>query len=360
MKYCKQQESLMDTRVRDMVQITKMVLDAMKAPANNTVLAPANPMGAVNTNAVGGVVNGLNTNAVGGVVNGLNANAVGGAVNTNAVGGVVNGLNTNAVGGAVNTNAVGGGLNGLNANTIGGVVNTNTIGGGLNGLNANTVNVNGMGGTMTGAEAFAAREKEGQLKALLHDCDELISLYLADLQTRSDPRLVRTAAVDALLQRVRSATLTGPTAQWTSTEILLVLQRLKEKESQLLAVQEKYDLLIRDMMRVENERDEMKKKAVEAETQAGVAKQELQQKETELETWKQIANRSGGGGAYPLLGSSPAVATNPYAITPYSTWEREWNVRIRTAHSEAEIDALINRVRTKVMKLWCCLLELLA
>lgn len=307
MKYCKQQESLMDTRVRDMVQITKMVLDAMKAPANNTVLAPANPVGATNVNAV----------------------------------------NTNAVGGVMNTNAVGG----VNANAVGGVVN---------GLNTNTANINGMGGTMTGSEAFAAREKEGQLKALLRDCDELISLYLADLQTRSDPRLVRTAAVDALLQRVRAVTLTGPTAQWTSTEILLVLQRLKEKESQLLAVQEKYDLLIRDMMRVENERDEMKKKAVEAETQAGVAKQGLQQKETELETWKQIANRSGGGGAYPLLGSSPAVVTNPYAITPYSTWERESDVRIRTAHSEAEIDALINRVRTKVMKLWCCLLELLA
>ncbi len=315
MKYCKQQESLMDTRVRDMVQITKMVLDAMKAPANNTVLAPANPVGATNVNAV-------NTNAVGGV----NANAVGG----------------------------------VNANAVGGVVNTTTIGGVVNGLNTNTANINGMGGTMTGSEAFAAREKEGQLKALLHDCDELISLYLADLQTRSDPRLVRTAAVDALLQRVRAVTLTGPTAQWTSTEILLVLQRLKEKESQLLAVQEKYDLLIRDMMRVENERDEMKKKAEEAETQAGVAKQELQQKETELETWKQIANRSGGGGAYPLLGSNPAVVTNPYAITPYSTWERESDVRIRTAHSEAEIDALINRVRTKVMKLWCCLLELLA
>lgn len=315
MKYCKQQESLMDTRVRDMVQITKMVLDAMKAPANNTVLAPANPVGATNVNAV-------NTNAVGGV----NANAVGG----------------------------------VNANAVGGVVNTTTIGGVVNGLNTNTANINGMGGTMTGSEAFAAREKEGQLKALLRDCDELISLYLADLQTRSDPRLVRTTAVDALLQRVRAVTLTGPTAQWTSTEILLVLQRLKEKESQLLAVQEKYDLLIRDMMRVENERDEMKKKAEEAETQAGVAKQELQQKETELETWKQIANRSGGGGAYPLLGSSPAVVTNPYAITPYSTWERESDVRIRTAHSEAEIDALINRVRTKVMKLWCCLLELLA
>lgn len=306
----------MDTRVRDMVQITKMVLDVMKAPANNTVLAPANPVGATNVNAV-------NTNAVGGV----NANAVGGVVNTN---------------------------------TIGGVMNTNTVGGVMNGLNTNTANINGMGGTMTGSEAFAAREKEGQLKALLRDCDELISLYLADLQTRSDPRLVRTTAVDALLQRVRAVTLTGPTAQWTSTEILLVLQRLKEKESQLLAVQEKYDLLIRDMMRVENERDEMKKKAEEAETQAGVAKQELQQKETELETWKQIANRSGGGGAYPLLGSSPAVVTNPYAITPYSTWERESDVRIRTAHSEAEIDALINRVRTKVMKLWCCLLELLA
>ena len=314
----------MDTRVRDMVQITKMVLDAMKAPANNTVLAPANPVGATNVNAV-------NTNAVGGV----NANAVGG-VNANAVGGVVN------------------------TNTIGGVMNTNTVGGVVNGLNTNTANINGMGGTMTGSEAFAAREKEGQLKALLRDCDELISLYLADLQTRSDPRLVRTTAVDALLQRVRAVTLTGPTAQWTSTEILLVLQRLKEKESQLLAVQEKYDLLIRDMMRVENERDEMKKKAEEAETQAGVAKQELQQKETELETWKQIANRSGGGGAYPLLGSSPAVVTNPYAITPYSTWERESDVRIRTAHSEAEINALINRVRTKVMKLWCCLLELLA
>ena len=84
MKYCKQQESLMDTRVRDMVQITKMVLDAMKAPANNTVLAPANPVGATNVNAV-------NTNAVGGV---MNTNAVGG-VNANAVGGVVNGLNTN-------------------------------------------------------------------------------------------------------------------------------------------------------------------------------------------------------------------------------------------------------------------------
>ena len=111
MKYCKQQESLMDTRVRDMVQITKMVLDAMKAPANNTVLAPANPVGATNVNAV-------NTNAVGGV-------------NANAVGGVMNGLNTN------------------------------------------TANINGMGGTMTGSEAFAAREKEGQLKALLRDCDEL-------------------------------------------------------------------------------------------------------------------------------------------------------------------------------------------
>ena len=160
MKYCKQQESLMDTRVRDMVQITKMVLDAMKAPANNTVLAPANPVGATNVNAV-------NTNAVGGV----NANAVGG-VNANAVGGVVN------------------------TNTIGGVMNTNTVGGVVNGLNTNTANINGMGGTMTGSEAFAAREKEGQLKALLRDCDELISLYLADLQTRSDPRLVRTTAVD--------------------------------------------------------------------------------------------------------------------------------------------------------------------
>ena len=316
----------MDTRVRDMVQITKMVLDVMKAPANNTVLAPANPVGATNVNAV-------------------NANAVGGVVNTNTIGGV---MNTNTVGGVMNTN------------TVGGVMNSNTVGGVVNGLNTNTANINGMGGTMTGSEAFAAREKEGQLKALLRDCDELISLYLADLQTRSDPRLVRTTAVDALLQRVRAVTLTGPTAQWTSTEILLVLQRLKEKESQLLAVQEKYDLLIRDMMRVENERDEMKKKAEEAETQAGVAKQELQQKETELETWKQIANRSGGGGVYPLLGSNPAVVTNPYAITPYSTWERESDVRIRTAHSEAEIDALINRVRTKVMKLWCCLLELLA
>ena len=311
MKYCKQQESLMDTRVRDMVQITKMVLDAMKAPVNNTVLAPANPVGAVNSNPVN--ANPVNTNPMGGVM---------------GTAGVVNGLNTNAVGGAMNTNAVGGVVGGSLTGTVG-AINTN----------------------LTGAEAFAAREKEGQLKALLHDCDELISLYLADLQTRADPRLVRTAAVDVLLQRVRAATLTGPTAQWTSTEILLVLQRLKEKESQLLAVQEKYDLLIRDMMRVENERDEMKKKAVEAETQAGVAKQELQQKETELETWKQIANRSGGGGTYPLLGSGPAVATNPYAITPYSTWEREWEVRIRMAHSEAEIDALINRVRTKVMKL---------
>ena len=117
MKYCKQQESLMDTRVRDMVQITKMVRDVRKAPANNTVLAPANPVGATNVNAV-------NTNAVGGV----NANAVGGVMNTNTVGGVVNGLNTN------------------------------------------TANINGMGGAMTGSEAFAAREKEGQLKALLRDC----------------------------------------------------------------------------------------------------------------------------------------------------------------------------------------------
>ena len=246
----------MDTRVQDMVQITKMVVDVIKTTASN----PTGPA----------------SNTAGGALPGANPTPLAGAMTTGTMAGTVGGTMTGTVGGT-------------------------------------------MAGTMTGTEMFAAREKEQQLKDLLKECDQFISLYLSDLQTRADPRLVRTASADALIQRVRAVTMTTPSMQWTNTEILLVLQRLKDKESQLLALQEKYDVLIRDMMRMENEQDELKKRAVNAETQAGVAKQDLQQKTAELETWKQIANRPGGGGNYPIASSSPPLVSNQYAITSYST-----------------------------------------
>ena len=256
----------MDTRVQDMVQITKMVVDVIKTTASN----PTGPA----------------SNTAGGALPGANPTPLAGAMTTGTVAGTVGGTMTGTVGGT------------MTKGTVGGAMTT---------------------GTMTGTEMFAAREKEQQLKDLLKECDQFISLYLSDLQTRADPRLVRTASADALIQRVRAVTMTTPSMQWTNTEILLVLQRLKDKESQLLALQEKYDVLIRDMMRMENEQDELKKRAVNAETQAGVAKQDLQQKTAELETWKQIANRPGGGGNYPIASSSPPLVSNQYAITSYST-----------------------------------------
>ena len=106
-------------------------------------------------------------------------------------------------------------------------------------------------------DLFALKEREQTLKELLHDCDQFISLYMRDVSTRFDGNRVRDSTVGALLARVRDVTGLGRTDNWSNSDVLLLLQRLKEKESLLVTTQEKYDLVIQDMMAIENERDDM-------------------------------------------------------------------------------------------------------
>ena len=154
--------------------------------------------------------------------------------------------------------------------------------------------------TPTG-DLFALKEREQTLKELLRDCDQFISLYMRDVNTRFDGNRVRDSTVDALLARVRSVTGLGRTENWSNSDVLLLLQRLKEKESLLVTTQEKYDLVIQDMMAMENERDDMKKKIalfcdVDAraviKVEVATSKQQVQQKDAELQTWKQAAARN--------------------------------------------------------------------
>lgn len=59
-----------------------------------------------------------------------------------------------------------------------------------------------------------------------------------------------------------------------------------------MTTQEKYDLVIQDMMAMENERDDMKKKMTQMEVEVATSKQQVQQKDAELQTWKQAAARN--------------------------------------------------------------------
>ena len=90
--------------------------------------------------------------------------------------------------------------------------------------------------TPTG-ELFALKEREQTLKELLRDCDQFISLYMRDVNTRFDGNRVRDSTVDALLARVRSVTGLGRTENWSNSDVLLLLQRLKEKESLVVTTQ---------------------------------------------------------------------------------------------------------------------------
>ena len=136
------------------------------------------------------------------------------------------------------------------------------------------------------------KEREQTLKDLLHDCDQFISLYMRDVSTRFDGNRVRDSTVGALLARVRDVTGLGRTDNWSNSDVLLLLQRLKEKESLLVTTQEKYDLVIQDMMAIENERDDMKKKMTQMEVEVATSRQQVQQKDAELQTWKQAAARN--------------------------------------------------------------------
>lgn len=141
-------------------------------------------------------------------------------------------------------------------------------------------------------DLFALKEREQTLKDLLHDCDQFISLYMRDVSTRFDGNQVRDSTVGALLARVRDVTGLGRTDNWSNSDVLLLLQRLKEKESLLVTTQEKYDLVIQDMMAIENERDDMKKKMTQMEVEVATSRQQVQQKDAELQTWKQAAARN--------------------------------------------------------------------
>ena len=150
--------------------------------------------------------------------------------------------------------------------------------------------------TAPAGDFFALKEREQMLKELLRDCDQFISLYMRDVNTRFDGNRVRDSTVDSLLARVRSMTGLTRTENWSNSDVLLLLQRLKEKESLLITTQEKYDLVIQDMMTMENERDAMKKKMTQMEVEVATSKQQIQQKDAELQTWKQAAARNADAG----------------------------------------------------------------
>ena len=139
----------------------------------------------------------------------------------------------------------------------------------------------GWSGTET-AELLKMREQERQLKSLLEDCYALIYTYSNDLDTRPDQYNIRYGQTSEIIERIKrvfgltyQSVLMPP--QWTQNDVLLLLQRIQEKEKQLHDANEKRSLLLQEMMQVENERDK-------AQAQQKEAEEKLREKEKEVES----------------------------------------------------------------------------
>lgn len=141
----------------------------------------------------------------------------------------------------------------------------------------------GWSGTET-AELLKMREQERQLKSLLEDCYALIHTYSNDLGTRPDQYNIRYGQTSEIIERIKrvfgltyQSVLMPP--RWTQNDVLLLLQRIQDKEKQLFDANEKRSLLLQEMMQVENERDK-------AQAQQKEAEEKLREKEREVESLK--------------------------------------------------------------------------
>ena len=216
----------------------------------------------------------------------------------------------------------------------------------------------GWSGTET-AELLRMREQERQLKSLLDDCYALIHTYSNDLDTRPDQYNLRYGQTSEIIERIKRVF--GPTYQsvlmpprWTQNDVLLLLQRVQDKEKQLYDAEERKTLLLQEMMQVENERDKAQRQQKEAEDKLREKEREvdslkLQQKSDTWNTYKPNAVKT-----TPL--PTATTSTTPYTYSsPLLNYSSPipsvlWNIIIyRINHTQQEIEEVINRVRKRVL-----------
>lgn len=159
-------------------------------------------------------------------------------------------------------------------------------------------------------DLFARREKDNNTNQIIEDCYKYICIE-SDMKTAVDRYNIRLTAGEALLSRIRSSFSVGSlSSNWSSSDTLLLLNRMIQTEYDLKQLKEKQSLFVEDMMRVENQRDESvkqeqktKEDLLRCEGQLSQAKLDLQKKEGEVAEWKKLAlsNSSNPGPSVPFL-----------------------------------------------------------
>lgn len=180
-------------------------------------------------------------------------------------------------------------------------------------------------GSSQPVDLFARREKDSITNQIIEDCYKFICIE-SDMKTAIDRYNIRSTAGEALLSRIRSSFSVGyASINWSSSDTLLLLNRMIQTEYDLKQLKERQSLFVEDMMRVENQRDDFMKKEQKAkdslrlcETQLSQAKMDLQKKEGEVEEWKKLAlsncSNPGSSGPYVPPQIVPQVQTFSYAI----------------------------------------------
>ena len=206
-------------------------------------------------------------------------------------------------------------------------------------------------------DQFAQREKEAMMNQLIEDCYKYICLEKDHFNT-VDPYNIRSSTAQNLLDRLRpllsSSSLQVSSLRWSTTDSLLLLQKLVQTEYDTKKLQEKHSMLLENMMKTENQRDDLMKENQKVKEELNICqgqvtqyKYDLQRKETEVKEWKDLAMKNGGKS----IGSSIPYQA-PIQPTPtYLYFNNNWNIINRNDFSDDGVNEILARVKSKLSRL---------
>ena len=146
-------------------------------------------------------------------------------------------------------------------------------------------------------DRFAVHEQLTLQKQLLQDCQTLIATYQNDFNTRADPFGIRTSSPQSLLNQLQSVV--GNPVQMTSSDCLLLLNRLTKSEADLLQARQRLDIMAteainNDSKRItaEREKKEWEGKVTMLQADLTSLRQTVESKQTEIEMWKKMAEHA--------------------------------------------------------------------
>ena len=149
--------------------------------------------------------------------------------------------------------------------------------------------------TSDSLDRFIVHERLTLQKQLLEDCQTLIATYQNDFNSRPDPFTIRTSPPQSLLSRLQ--TVVGNPVQVSTSDCLLLLNRLIQTESDMIQARNRLDIVTSEAIHNENrritaerEKKEWEGKAGRLEADLSSLRQTVESKQTEIEMWKKMAD----------------------------------------------------------------------